>query len=147
MTYTTKRTKIFVAGTFDLIHVGHIRFLKAAKELAQNSELIVVVARDKTVQKIKGRSPVFNEQERLEIIQNLKPVDQAILGNEEGHLFDILLKIKPDIIALGYDQKVSESALIEWGKKYNLNFKVIRLPKFDAHIDSSTKIRRILCQK
>lgn len=135
------KTKILVGGTFDIIHIGHIRFLNAAKKLAKNAKLIVIIARDKNVKRIKGREPIFDEKERMEIVKNLKPVDEVVLGNEQGSLFDIIETIKPDIIALGYDQKISEDDLRLWMKRKNIKFKVVRLPKFNSRIDSSSKVR------
>lgn len=142
-----ERVRIFVAGTFDIIHVGHIRFLYAAKRLARNSELIVVVARDKTVERLKGRKPVFNELERLEIVSALKPVDKAVLGYESENIFEILKEIRPDIVVLGYDQRVSEKELICWAQMNGLSFRVLRLPKFDASISSSSEARRRIMRK
>ncbi len=139
-----KRVRILVAGTFDIIHVGHIRFLKAAKKLAENSELVVVVARNSTVKKIKKREPIFDEKERLEIVQELKPVDKAVLGKKGSNILDIIEEIKPDIIALGYDQNVKEEDILAWARRRGMNLRVIRLPKFYSRIDSSTKARRII---
>lgn len=138
------KTKILVGGTFDIIHVGHIKFLSAAKSLAKNAELIVVISRNSTVRKLKGREPLFDEKERMEIVKNLKPVDKVVLGNEHGNIFDIIERIKPDIVALGYDQKISEDDLREWMARKNLRFKIVRLPKFNSKIDSSSKARELI---
>ncbi len=142
MDESARKVKIFAAGTFDIIHVGHIRFLYAAKGLAENSELIVVVARDKTVERLKGHKPIFSELERLEIVSALKPVDKAILGSDSENIFEVLREIRPDIVALGYDQKVSEEDLISWANRHGLKFRVVRLPKFDAGICSSSEVRQ-----
>lgn len=138
------KARILVGGTFDIIHVGHIKFLNAAKNLVKNAELIVVVARNSTVKKLKGRKPIFDEKERMEIVKNLKSVDKVVLGNEHGNIFDIIEEIKPDIVALGYDQKISEEDLKEWMLRKNLKFKIVRLPKFNSKIDSSSKARKII---
>lgn len=139
-----KKVRILVAGTFDIIHIGHIRFLYAAKNLAEDAELIVVVARNSTVKKIKKREPIFDEKERLEIVKALKPVDEALLGNENTDILEIVKQINPDIIALGYDQKISEDEILEWAKKNGLSIKVVRLPKFCSRLDSSTKVRELV---
>ncbi|RLF13769.1 MAG: DUF357 domain-containing protein, partial [Thermoprotei archaeon] len=60
--------KVLVAGVFDLIHPGHLFFLQCAKELG---EVYVVVARDSTVERIKGRRPVVPEDQRLEVVRQL----------------------------------------------------------------------------
>jgi len=138
------KKRIVVGGTFDIIHLGHIKFLWAAKRLSKNTELIVIVARDSTVHKLKNRQPIFNEQERLELVQNLKPVDRAILGKNinDGTIFDILLELRPDIVALGFDQVFSEEEILKWSRKKGLNIKVVRLPKFEFKgIKSSSEAR------
>lgn len=100
---TNDKTKkiVLTAGTFDLLHPGHHNTLKYAKSLGD--ELIVVIARDETVKKIKGRKPVIPENQRREMIEAIKPVDKAILGSLTDKL-EPILKIKPDIIVLGPDQ-------------------------------------------
>ncbi|MGQ4890867.1 MAG: adenylyltransferase/cytidyltransferase family protein [Candidatus Njordarchaeia archaeon] len=136
---------VMVAGSFDILHLGHINFFKMAKSLCENCKLIVVVARDSTIKKIKGRQPVFSEKERLELVKSIKYVDEAILGNEvdEGSLFDIIKRIKPDIIALGYDQAVDIGVLKKWCKENNINVEIVRLNKFEVAngINSSSQVR------
>ena len=96
--------KVMASGTFDLLHPGHGVYLEEAKNLGgYNSKLYVVVARDSTVEKRK-RVPIVGENQRLELIKMLKPVDEAYLGNEEGDIFKIVKEIDPDIIAIGPDQ-------------------------------------------
>ncbi|WP_459202552.1 adenylyltransferase/cytidyltransferase family protein [Methanococcus sp. CF] len=89
------------AGTFDLLHPGHFNTLKFAKKHAD--ELVVIIARDETVKKIKGRSPVIPEEQRKIMIEALKPVDRAVLGSLTNKL-EPILEIKPDVIVLGPDQ-------------------------------------------
>ncbi|MBP2201089.1 FAD synthetase [Methanococcus voltae] len=89
------------AGTFDLLHPGHFNTLDFAKKHAD--ELVVVIARDETVKRIKGRKPVIPEEQRKMMIETLKPVDKAILGSLTDKL-EPILNIKPDIIVLGPDQ-------------------------------------------
>ncbi len=147
--------KVLVGGSFDIIHVGHIQMLKQAKNLCPQSELIVVVARDSTIRKYKKREPILPENDRLEIIKAIKYVDKAILGNELGKktFFDIIYEIKPDIIALGYDQQVNEAELKEWLMKKKLQTRVIRLEKYGSKsgLDSSSAIRNkileLYCEK
>jgi FAD synthetase len=77
-----KRTKIVLAsGVFDLLHLGHVKFLEAAKEAGgKNAKLLVIVARDSTVQDAKGRRPIMPENQRLALVESLKVVDDAVLG-------------------------------------------------------------------
>ncbi|MEM0056864.1 MAG: adenylyltransferase/cytidyltransferase family protein [Candidatus Geothermarchaeota archaeon] len=92
-----------VGGVFDLIHIGHIKLLEEAKKYVDL--LAVVVARDETVEKLKGRRPINEERVRVEVVSKLKPVDVAILGDKSDYTKPVEL-IKPDIIFLGYDQEL-----------------------------------------
>jgi cytidyltransferase-like protein len=116
---------VLVGGVFDLIHPGHIRTLKAAKE--QGDVLIVVVARTSTAMKIKKDRKVYHDENlRQELVSSLYFVDLAIVG-KEGTLFDTVEYVKPDIIALGYDQSHSEKDISDNCRIRNLNIRVIRL--------------------
>ena len=139
-----QKKRIVVAGAFDIIHCGHIRFLRAIKEKFPNSELIVIIARDSTIRKLKKREPIFNEKERLEIVSAIKYVDRAVLGYEIDNksLFEILLTLKPNIVILGYDQQIDEKKLKEWCKKHGLLIEVLRFPKFNSALSSSSEVRR-----
>ena len=99
-----RRTRIMVFGTFDGLHKGHISFFKQAKSFIKNSFLIVSIARDKNVLKIKGKLPFLNEKERMILVRKCKLVDKVVLSGLKNHIPHIV-KEKPDIIALGYDQK------------------------------------------
>lgn len=106
MEKTTRRqgTRIMVFGTFDGVHPGHLNFFKQAKNFIKNSFLIVSIARDENVFKIKGKYPDKNEKERLCLVRECKIPDKVILAGKKEYLSHIL-KEKPNIIALGYDQK------------------------------------------
>ena len=92
-------------GVFDLLHAGHLHYLEQAKSLG--TELVVVVAHDDTVRSQK-HEPVTSQELRCRMVKGLKPVDEAIVGNSPGTpIFDILNVVKPNVIALGYDQKHS----------------------------------------
>ena len=103
-----KKTKIMVFGTFDGLHKGHLNFLKQARKLARNPSLIVSVARDKNVKRIKGKLPAKNEKKRAILIKKLsgssKLVEKVVLSGVKNHVPHIIRE-HPDIIALGYDQK------------------------------------------
>ncbi len=118
--------KVMATGTFDILHMGHIYFLKEAKKLGD--KLIVIVACDSTVRKLK-HEPVTPERMRLQIIKELKIVDDAYLGQEDD-IYKIVEVIKPDIIALGYDQIHDEEIINQNLKKRNINAKIVRLPKY-----------------
>ncbi len=115
--------KVFVAGTFDIIHPGHIEFLKEASKYGR---VYVVVARDSNSERIKGRKPINDENVRLEVIKSIRYVYDAILGDKEDFLKSVE-RINPDIIFLGPDQNVDEKKLSEELKKRGLSPEIIRL--------------------
>jgi FAD synthetase len=131
--------KIATFGVFDIIHSGHIKLLKRCKNLSKNAELIVVLARDSTVLKDKGRKPLIPEEQRRYIVESLNPVDKVILGNEGSDKLKIVEKIKPDIIVLGYDQGWDEKELEKELENRGLKIKVFRLKKYGKV--NSTSIR------
>ena len=109
-----KRTVVLASGVFDLLHLGHVKFLEEAKKTGgKNAELIVIVARDSTVETRKGQKPIMNEDQRRALVESLKVVDEAILGYENFSMDQVIDKIKPDIIAMGYDQKDMTKAVEE----------------------------------
>ena len=112
---------VMCAGTFDIVHPGHLYYLSEAKKYGD--KLVVVVARDETSKEFKGKKPSHNEKERLEAVRMLKIVDSDVLGNQ-GNIFDIVEEIKPDIICLGYDQKVQKQELEEELKKRGVKIRI-----------------------
>jgi FAD synthetase len=122
-----------VFGTFDILHKGHLYFLKNAKRYGD--ELIVVIARDKTVKDVKNKLPLHKERKRLEDVKKVKYVCKAILGNLNNK-YKIIRQIKPDVICLGYDQKY----FIDGLKKFK-KIKIIRLKPYKEYIYKSSKIR------
>ena len=123
--------KVMATGTFDLLHMGHIYYLREAKKLGD--ELAVVVACDSTVRKLK-HEPVTPEKMRLEIIKELKIVDKAFLGYKDD-MYEVVKEIKPDIIALGYDQIHNTEKIIQDLQKRNITAQVVRLPKYNGMYD------------
>ncbi|MEA2055545.1 MAG: adenylyltransferase/cytidyltransferase family protein [Candidatus Thermoplasmatota archaeon] len=123
--------KVMATGTFDLLHMGHIYYLKEAKKLGDT--LSVVVATDSTVRRLK-HEPVNPEKVRLNLIKELKVVDDAYIGHEDD-MYEIVKEIKPDIIALGFDQLHDEDKIKAELKKQNIGAKVIRLTEFEGGSD------------
>ncbi|MFL6511001.1 MAG: adenylyltransferase/cytidyltransferase family protein [Nitrososphaera sp.] len=116
---------VLVGGVFDLIHPGHIHTLKAAK--AEGDVLVAIVARQSTAQKIKKYRKIYHDEKlRKALVTSLNFVDLALIG-KEGTLYDTVEYVKPNVIALGYDQAHSEKDIAENCKKRNLNVQVIRL--------------------
>jgi FAD synthetase len=131
--------KIMVFGVFDLLHPGHISFIKQAKKLGKF--LVVSVARDVNVKKIKGKSPVFDEKKRTEHVKQLKLADKVVLGGTTDP-WPHIKKEKPDIIALGYDQGSFVGDLPAELQKHSLKTRVIRLRAFRPEVFKSSKIRK-----
>jgi len=132
-----------VFGTFDGLHKGHINFFKQAKNFTKNSFLIVSIARDKNVIKIKRRKPKLSENERLVLVKNSKFVDKVVLGGQVKYLPHIL-KERPDIIALGYDQRAYVRNLKKDLKNKDILVKIVRLKPYKEIIFKNhlLKIRR-----
>jgi len=130
--------KVVATGVFDIIHIGHAHFLNAAKE--HGDHLTVIVANDATVRKMKGE-PILSDQRRSEVVLQLKPVDEVVIGRT-GDMLDIIVEdIKPDVIALGFDQRLFtrkelEVKLLERG----LQVKVVRLKEMEQDLAGSRKI-------
>lgn len=133
--------KVMATGTFDLLHPGHGIYLEESKKLGgKDAKLYVVIARDSTVEKRK-RIPIVGENQRLELIKMLKPVDEAYLGNENGDFFEIVGKINPDIISVGADQNHNITNLQKEINKRGLKATVKRVKTYhNEELDSSCKI-------
>jgi FAD synthetase len=138
------RVRVLASGVFDLVHYGHIHFLKEARRAGgDNAYLIVVVARDKTVKRLKGRLPILPEEQRRAIVESLKPVDEAILGSEGFDMYATLNEVKPDIVAVGYDQTDEEAAVKRVIAETGISVRVVRIDKFTAFgLESSSGIKR-----
>jgi FAD synthetase len=144
-----KKKVVLASGVFDLLHLGHVKFLEEAKKAGgKGAELIVIIARDSTVVDGKGRKPIMPENQRRALVESLKVVDEAVLGFEKFDLGDVIERIKPDVIALGYDQADMEKCVQEYVDKHKFNVKVIRIDKFEEDtLDSSSKIRQKIVEK
>ncbi|MDH4123906.1 MAG: FAD synthase [Thermoplasmata archaeon] len=130
--------RVVATGVFDIIHLGHVHFLEKAKDLGD--ELVVVVAKDSTARKMK-HEPITPEGMRVELVQSLKPVDRAVLGYEDD-MYKIIQEVRPDIIALGYDQQFDERELKDELSKRGIRADVVRLPHLDHDLDGTRKIIR-----
>lgn len=132
-----KEKKVMAFGTFDLLHKGHLYFLGKASNYGK---LYVVIARDKTVRKIKGKKPQNNEKTRLGNISKLPFVCKAFLGSLHDR-YKIIEKIMPQIICLGYDQKIAVAKLKSELRRRNINSKIIRLKAYKPSIYKTSKLR------
>ncbi|MBP9711969.1 MAG: FAD synthase [Candidatus Pacebacteria bacterium] len=125
--------KIMVFGTFDGLHPGHINFFRQAKRLATGSVLVVSIARDSNVRKIKKYTPIHPESDRMKIVIESGLADRVILGGVRNHLTHIL-KERPDIIALGYDQVEYVKNIKTELAKMGLKVKIVRLKPYKEKV-------------
>lgn len=130
-----------VFGTFDFIHQGHLNFFMQAKQ--HGNELVVVIARDSTVQRTKGEKPFFTENERLRAVKRVKTVDRAVLGHLDD-VYRVIAEEQPDIICLGYDQSFFVEKLEQKLKEFGLQTKIMRLKPFLPEKYKSSKIMKAL---
>jgi glycerol-3-phosphate cytidylyltransferase/FAD synthetase len=129
---------VLSGGVFDIIHPGHISTLNAAKALGD--VLVVVVATDNTSEKMKKRKPLHTQEQRQELVNSLSMVDLCLVGQEDD-IFKTVNRVKPQIIALGYDQVHQEKFITDGCKKINLDAKVARLQS-PIPESSSSKIQK-----
>ena len=131
------------------MHLGHVKFLEEAKKAGgENAKLVVIVARDSTVKATKGRKPIMPENQRRALVESLRVVDAAVLGIEDFDIGEVIERVKPDVIALGYDQVDMERRVREYVNKHGLNVNVIRVGKFENDdMNSSSKIRKKILEK
>jgi len=129
---------VLSGGVFDIIHPGHISTLNAAKALGD--VLVVVVATDTTSQKMKKRKPLHTQEQRQELVNSLSMVDLCLVGQEDD-IFKTVDRVRPQIIALGYDQVHQEKFITDGCKRINLDAKVARLQS-PIPESSSSKIEK-----
>jgi FAD synthetase len=149
MAVKSKRKVVLASGVFDLLHFGHVRFLEEAKRAGgENAKLITIIATDNTVEKSKGRKPIMSEDQRCALVKSLRVVDEAVLGYENMDIGEVIGKIKPDVIALGYDQADMEKEVKAFVSKNKLSVEIVRIGKFAENaLDSSSKIKQKIIDK
>ncbi len=132
---------VMIFGTFDIVHAGHLHMFREAKEYGDR--LIAVVARDANTEKVKGIGPLHDENERLDFLKNIKLLDEVILGDETD-VYKVIREIKPDIIALGYDQKVYVDKLEGAITAADLKIPIVRLSPYQENKFKTSKIRKYI---
>ena len=137
-------TTVLTSGVFDLLHYGHIRLLEEAKKLGgPDARLVVIIARDETVRRLKGRKPILPEDQRRALVEALRVVDEALLGYEDLDMATVIEKVRPDIIAVGYDQDDIEAMAQRAIDERGLPLRIERVGRFgQPDLNSSSKIKR-----
>ena len=139
--------RVLVTGCFDIIHPGHIYLFKKAAELG---EVYVILARDSTIKKWKKQSPTIPEEQRLEVVQAIKYVKFATLGNENNNFMKKALNLKPDIIFLGPNQKISIEKLqhqLEINQATHIQIKRLETLFAQFPLTSSSEIKQHIIQQ
>ena len=131
---------VFMGGGFEIIHYGHVYTLAKAKSLGD--ALVVSVARDSTIRRRKSREPLIGEADRVRLLSALKDVDAAILG-VEGDIYITLEKVKPDVVALGYDQYHLEDEVRKEAARRGMKVEVVRLDSPYPKIKTSRILREL----
>ena len=134
-----KKIIVLAFGTFDLIHPGHKYYLRQARALGD--ELVVVVARDETVHKLKGHWPLRDEATRLAAVEGVPSVSRAMLGNL-GNYYRVLDLVRPDVVALGYDQKNFTRHIKTELRRRRLNSRVVRIDAYRPEQYKSSIIKK-----
>lgn len=119
--------KVLVFGTFDGLHSGHLDLFRQARNYGDY--LMAVIARDKTVKKIKNHFPSKKETKRLKDVQKCRLINEARLGYEDNP-YRVIKEINPDVICLGYDQKAFTESLPRKLKKMGLKTKLNRMKSY-----------------
>ena len=130
---------VMAFGTFDLLHQGHLHYLREAKALGD--ELVVVVARDENVLKIKGKKPLNSEQQRLKAVEEAGIAGKVVLGDREMRNWEIVKRFHPTVIALGYDQWPAIESLRKELNAAGLSPLIERISAFEPHKYKSSKMR------
>ena len=125
---------VLAGGVFDIIHPGHIHTLESARRLGDL--LVVVVATDETALRMKKRRPLHNQNQRRILVESLRMVDLCLVGHRDD-MFKTVGVIKPDIVALGYDQAHHEKYIADGCRRINPRIQVARLQSPVPDISSS----------
>lgn len=120
-----------VFGTFDGIHEGHRAFLKAARQ--EGDYLIAVIPQDHVVEALKGRKPRYPVRERLRTLEMEDAVDQVVMGDGEPGAWEVVRTYRPDVIAVGYDQKALEKSLRDYFAAALRRPRLKRMPGYKVH--------------
>ncbi len=129
-----------IFGTFDMLHEGHLDFFRQARALSPDPYLIVSIARDSSVVRVKGRASRHTENERKELVEKNELVDEVVLGDVEGYINHIQA-CAPDIIALGYDQKGEYVKNLEQDlKSVGLATQITKLQPFKPDVYKTSKL-------
>jgi FAD synthetase len=129
--------RVMATGVFDILHAGHLAFLEEARKLGD--ELVVVVATDRMAERMKHR-PIQSQENRQKMVAALRIVDRALVGDEHD-IYKTVERVRPDVIALGYDQRFDEAKVTAEIESRGLGpVKVVRLEKWGGELEATRKL-------
>lgn len=140
ITTTNKPKTVLVFGVFDLLHPGHVAFLKIAK--SHGDRLVVVVTRDERAKSEKGRRPIYNLTERVMMLQALNYVDEVLPGDVDGQ-WNMVKNIAPDVICIGHDQSKNHPKFLAQLKELEQPPQIVQLPPFNRKRYSTSRLRKL----
>lgn len=134
--------RVMVFGTFDMLHEGHLDMFRQARALVPEPQLIVSIARDASVERIKGIRPKHRELERMKKVEESELVDEVVLGDAQGYIEHIALA-RPDVIGLGYDQsgEYVDELQAELSTK-GMQTRIVRLKPYKPEIYKTSKLQQ-----
>jgi FAD synthetase len=139
-------TTVIAQGTFDILHPGHLHYLREAA--AMGDELCVIIARRDNVSH--KQKPILTDRQRRDMVDALDPVDSAVLGDRED-IFVPIERIDPDVIVLGHDQHHDEEAIAGALAERGIDCAVERAsgrdPTFEGEMLSTGRIIDRICEK
>ena len=135
-----KYERILCAGSFDGLHLGHVEYFKQAKRLGK--KVIVVVSSDENYMKRKGFPPLHSQDERMKVLAQIKLIDEVVKGSK-GNILDVVKKISPDAILLGYDDHNKEEELKSKLKEAGLEIEIIRAEPYEEKRLKSSLVKEI----
>lgn len=130
--------KVLVFGAFDVLHPGHINFLKQARE--HGDYLVVSIARDDYIVEWKGKNPVHSEEVRRRYVLATGLVDEAVLGDKELGAYTLVSRIRPNVVCIGYDQEVFKEDITAWLKENLPETEIVTLAPYRPDIYKSSKL-------
>ena len=134
----SEKKTILIFGTFDIVHAGHLALFQQAKRFGK---LVVVVARDTTVKKVKGQLPFHTERERKSFLEHMDYIDTVILGDTRD-MYRAIRRLKPDVIGLGYDQNFFVDKLKQTIHDIGKEIHIVRFKAYKPKRCKTGQIRR-----
>lgn len=135
--------KVMIFGTFDILHAGHINMFRQAREYGDH--LVAVVSLDKTTLDIKGNAPFHTHEERKDFLTELKAIDEVVSGHASD-VYEVVKHHAPDVIALGYDQKVFVDSLADKITEFGLETEIVKLSPYRPDDRKTGKIKEYLAK-